>query len=169
MFMPPFARDGAAQSDIAGAPADLSPWFAFAELQASATAEWLALCQETWTRCSLSRDPLDYLSIGGLMLPAWVSHAMHYYKRLSALTQTGHPTAIAEPPAHDGNSTATMAMTTDTAHAAAAVAVARKKPAAFDAHDAEAPGDRRTTARQARRSAKTASETRQSRGKQDDN
>ena len=66
-------------------------WMALANVQAHAYADWLALCMETSARCALTRSVPEYMAIGSLMLPACLSHAMHYSRTLSEVVQAGFP------------------------------------------------------------------------------
>ncbi|MFT4069401.1 hypothetical protein [Paraburkholderia sp.] len=96
----PAPRDG--HHFTASAVPDL--WTAYANAQAQACADYVALCQETWARCALTRSPLECLSIAGLMLPACVSSAMRYCKNVSEITGAwrdlaGHTEAAPSPPA----------------------------------------------------------------------
>ncbi|MFP4896285.1 hypothetical protein [Paraburkholderia sp. EG304] len=58
-------------------------WKTFADVQMQACADWLALTQETWARCALTRNPLEWMSTASLMLPECVSSAMQYFKNVS--------------------------------------------------------------------------------------
>ncbi|NLP64737.1 hypothetical protein [Paraburkholderia sacchari] len=66
-------------------------WMALANVQTQACADWLALCMETSARCALTRSVPEYMTIGSLMLPSCLSHAMHYYRKLSEVAQAGLP------------------------------------------------------------------------------
>lgn len=58
-------------------------WKTFADAQTQACVDWLALTQETWARCALTRNPLECMSTASLMLPECVSSAMRYFKNVS--------------------------------------------------------------------------------------
>lgn len=58
-----------------------------------ALANWMALWNETWIRAATVRNPLEYATIGSLMLPACASQAMLYCKRISDITAGGHEAA----------------------------------------------------------------------------
>lgn len=56
---------------------------AFTQAQMRACADWLALTQEHYLRCALTRTPLEYLSTASLMLPECVSSVMRYYRDIA--------------------------------------------------------------------------------------
>ncbi|MBP0593428.1 hypothetical protein J8I87_27775 [Paraburkholderia sp. LEh10] len=66
---------------------------ALAQANTEAFAVWMALCKETWMRAAAVRNPLEYATIGSLMLPACASRAMLYCKRISDITAGACPAA----------------------------------------------------------------------------
>ena len=66
-----------------------STWIALANVQTQACADWLALCVEASARCALTRSVPEYMTIGSLMLPSCLSHAMHYCRSLAEVAQAG--------------------------------------------------------------------------------
>ena len=87
-----------------------------ANVQSRACADWLAICQETLTRCASARGPLELMAVGSLMMPACVAHTMHYCRSLSEAVQAGQA-AAAEPVAASAAAApaATPAAATDSA------------------------------------------------------
>lgn len=77
-------------------------WMALANVNTQAYANWLALCQEATARCALTRSLPEYMTIGSLMLPSCVSHAMQYCKNLSEVVQAGIPAGLPPPEARSG-------------------------------------------------------------------
>lgn len=75
---------------------------ALANVNAQAYANWLALCQEATARCALTRSLPECMTIGSLMLPSCISHAMQYCKSLSGVIEAGAPAALSVRAAQGG-------------------------------------------------------------------
>lgn len=65
---------------------------AFANVQARAYADWLTLYQEAAARYAGTRNPLEYMTVGSLMLPSCVSYTMQYCKNVSEIAGAGRTT-----------------------------------------------------------------------------
>ncbi|MPW23719.1 hypothetical protein GCT13_45260 [Paraburkholderia sp. CNPSo 3157] len=68
-----------------GPPCDAATLHALALAHSEALTKWMALWTVMCTRMATAQNVLDYAAIGPLMLPAYASQTMLYYKRLSEI------------------------------------------------------------------------------------